>query len=96
MPARMVNMTVRISPGELRRVRQVAHGEGKSVSTLARERLVAEQPLDVSPLHALVRLVESRAAAGRLAPADAKALRAISAAIQETLQIIAAQEGAQP
>jgi hypothetical protein len=80
----MTHITVRIGPRDLARLRARARAEGKCVSDFARDRLLEGQ-LDLSPLRALVGVIEDRAGAGKLSAPTMRALKDLSEQIGAAL-----------
>lgn len=79
------HITVRFEPRELARLRTRAKAEGRTISDFARERLL-ENVVDLSPLKALVGVLEDRALAGKLSAPTMEALRELSAQIGAALK----------
>ena len=78
------NFTIRLSPQEIRVLRLIARAEGRSMQAVLKSR-ATERALDLDPARALLTLIETRAAAGRLDPRQVEALRAITGEIQRAL-----------
>jgi hypothetical protein len=83
----MVMLSLKVSEGELARLRREAAAGGMSLSEHVRRHLGVERPLDLRTFHALLDVARARAKGGTLSGAERRRLRELArlivAAVQE-------------
>ena len=79
------HLTVRLELPELAALKALAKAQGRPTAALARERLLADQWLNVGPLEDAVAVARRRAATRQLMELERRALAAVATAIADIL-----------